>query len=599
VRARSRRRRGSSGGRAARRTRAPLRHARRQAYLHALAALARGQIAEDRAAQAIQTLTGLLAMDPRDPIPVRGDLLLLLLATGRDDEAQELVDRFPEEGASAEWSFARALLRRRRALDEAAVERATAALDRAVERFPDLARSLAGLPSTGPRRGASDGADPVLRSAVEDTEGATEWLRARIALAEGRAAPPPPPTSDPEADRRFSAREHVAEAADEQGGRRDRSRAGPSSSGPTAPRPGACSRRSCARRGARPPPAQAVAAGRHALAATRGAAVAARRGETPAPRARREPHRGAARRTAQAGPRRGARCSPRIPTTSSARDRASSPVGSRSPRRRRRAPPAARAEDASRLGLAPSPRAPARGRAGPMSFALGEPPWSHPGGALPPGGPHPPAAPARGERRRRPGEGRPPGHPRGLGGDQGPSRGSAHQGRPPRHQGRPPGPGRPYVTYCGDRECGGGRVGGRGGGRAVKAPVRLPAPSRSRVRAPPERTYFRLAAPHPGSPVRDFIPRTLGSDRRPPRRRASGRRRRRSRRVGSIVVPTELVALPDGAGARHEARRAPADRADVPSSWRRIARRRSGWSTRARTRCTGSWSSAPPSAGWS
>lgn len=191
------------------------------AYLHALAALARGQIAEDRAAQAIQTLTGILAMDPRDPIPVRGDLLLLLLATGRDDEAQELVDRFPEESASAEWSFARALLRRRRALDEAAVERATAALDRAVARFPDLARALAGLPSSGPKRGASDGADPVLRSAVEDTEGATEWLRARIALAQGRAPPPPPPKEDPEADRRFSAREHVAEAADAEGGRRE------------------------------------------------------------------------------------------------------------------------------------------------------------------------------------------------------------------------------------------------------------------------------------------------------------------------------------------------------------------------------------------
>src|SRR5205814_1967212 len=66
------------------------------AYLHALAALARSQVGEDRAAQAIQTLEGLLAMDPADPVGVRGDLLLLLLAEARDDEAEELVSAYPE-----------------------------------------------------------------------------------------------------------------------------------------------------------------------------------------------------------------------------------------------------------------------------------------------------------------------------------------------------------------------------------------------------------------------------------------------------------------------------------------------------------------------
>lgn len=184
------------------------------AYLHALAALARTQWGEDRAAQAVQTMQHALAADPRDPVAVRGDLLLLLLALGRDDEAEELVARFPHE-QRAVWSLARALVRRRRALDTDAVERATAALDRAIEADPAAARALAGLaPSSGPDAGA----DPVLAQAFEDTEGAVEWLRARVeAVAAGPAAVtgarPTTSPDDASADRRFSAREHVEEAA--------------------------------------------------------------------------------------------------------------------------------------------------------------------------------------------------------------------------------------------------------------------------------------------------------------------------------------------------------------------------------------------------
>lgn len=192
------------------------------AYLHALAALARVQLVEDRGVQAIQTLEGVLAMDPRDPVQVRGDLLLLLLATGRDDEAEELVSSYPEE-ASAEWMLGRALVRRRRVMDEDGLARATAALDRAVTRFPSEARELAGVErDAGAKRPPR--VDPILRQAFDDTDGARDWLGARVAAFDAMATPAPSPPdarATAEADRRFTAREHVEEAWEAEGGRRE------------------------------------------------------------------------------------------------------------------------------------------------------------------------------------------------------------------------------------------------------------------------------------------------------------------------------------------------------------------------------------------
>ncbi|MBL9087181.1 MAG: hypothetical protein JNM10_08550, partial [Planctomycetia bacterium] len=187
------------------------------AYLHALAALARAQSAEERGPQAVQTLQHVLAADPRDPVAVRGDLLLLLLATGRDDEAEELVAAYPDE-ANADWSFGRALLRRRRATDAAGLERAGAALDRAITRFPGAARALAGDPAA-PTRGPR--VDPLLAQAWADTDTALAWLAERLAAP---AAPPvvaAAPSTPPDADRRFSALEHVEEALDQPPERRE------------------------------------------------------------------------------------------------------------------------------------------------------------------------------------------------------------------------------------------------------------------------------------------------------------------------------------------------------------------------------------------
>jgi hypothetical protein len=180
------------------------------AYLHALAALARAQVAEERGPQAVSTLEHVLAADPRDPVAVRGDLLLLLLATGRDDEADELVAAYADE-ANADWSFGRALLRRRRATDAAGLERATAALDRAIARFPDAARAQSGDP-TPPTRGPR--VDPLLAQAWADTDTALAWLAERLAAPPPAAASAPNATTPEEADRRFSALEHVEEALD-------------------------------------------------------------------------------------------------------------------------------------------------------------------------------------------------------------------------------------------------------------------------------------------------------------------------------------------------------------------------------------------------
>jgi hypothetical protein len=191
------------------------------AYLHALAASARSQVASGRVEQGIQTFLGLLSMDPRDPVPVRGDLLLLLLAEARDDEAEEVVARFPEE-ASADWMFGRALLRWRRADREDLEARATAALDRAIHAFPAAARALA--TDESPAGSAGTAVDPVLRRSFAATEGAVEWLAARLAAAPAEAASrgaAASPARDEGADRRFNARECVEEAWEASGSRRE------------------------------------------------------------------------------------------------------------------------------------------------------------------------------------------------------------------------------------------------------------------------------------------------------------------------------------------------------------------------------------------
>jgi hypothetical protein len=180
------------------------------AYLHALAALARHQVAEDRVEQAIQTFEGLLAMDVADPVQVRGDLLVLLLTQDRDDEAEDLLTRYPAE-SNADWSFARALLRWRRAETEEEEARATQALAAAVARHPS---AVAG-------GGFAAGVDATLGRCYEATEGATAWLRGVVAQSVGGGGGPPPVAADAEADRRFTAREHVADAWSEEGAKRE------------------------------------------------------------------------------------------------------------------------------------------------------------------------------------------------------------------------------------------------------------------------------------------------------------------------------------------------------------------------------------------
>lgn len=196
------------------------------AYLHALNALARSQLSDDLAAQAVMTWQHVLVADPRDPVAVRGDLLLVLLALGRDDEAEDLVAAHPDE-ADAHWAFARALLRRRRAEDAPALARATEALDRAIARFPGrataldraLARGLEGARET-------DGMDPLLVGAWADTESASAWLAERLearpaALPETATPAPTDGLDAAEADRRFEAMEHVEEAREAPPARRE------------------------------------------------------------------------------------------------------------------------------------------------------------------------------------------------------------------------------------------------------------------------------------------------------------------------------------------------------------------------------------------
>ncbi len=196
-------------------------------YLHALAALARVQTAEDRAEQAVQTLHGVLEMDPSDPVVVRLDLLLLLLALARDEEAEELVNRHASE-TRVNWLFARALVRRRRALDEASLARAGEALDLAMSKFPAAALEL--VEAADGIDGGRHTIDPLLVDAFRDTEGGLDWVRTRRAASlTPSPTPSPRPTpsvapgslADSLADRRFSALEFVEEAFEVEGPRRE------------------------------------------------------------------------------------------------------------------------------------------------------------------------------------------------------------------------------------------------------------------------------------------------------------------------------------------------------------------------------------------
>ncbi len=152
-------------------------------YMRALVKRAQLAAELERPDEAVADYREVLRLNPGDHQGVRLVLAPYLLELGRDDEAGELLERYPDD-AAAMLQFARALLAFRR---HGAGAEANAALARAVRANRHALKYL--VDTTGPGPQPDDGAygpgdereavriDEELGLAFEDTPGAIEWLR--------------------------------------------------------------------------------------------------------------------------------------------------------------------------------------------------------------------------------------------------------------------------------------------------------------------------------------------------------------------------------------------------------------------------------------
>ncbi|HEY3777560.1 MAG TPA: tetratricopeptide repeat protein [Rhizomicrobium sp.] len=128
---------------------------------------------------AIAHFRDLLRLNPNDNQGIRYILLVCLLVLGRDDDAEKLLRRYRNDGASA-WLWSAALARFRREGDSA---KARQALLRAAEGNPHVAGYLLGrrkLPRTHPALISWGGEDEAVAYVADN--GAEAWVAAPGAL---------------------------------------------------------------------------------------------------------------------------------------------------------------------------------------------------------------------------------------------------------------------------------------------------------------------------------------------------------------------------------------------------------------------------------
>lgn len=155
-------------------------------YMRARAGLAECLWRLGQKAEAIEHYREMLALNPGDNQGLRFALLDHLIEEGRDREARELLDRYPDD-LTAAWLFSKALLKFRR---EGPNPKTDCRLERALARNPYVAIYLLGmrklpkrLPETigiGDEKEAIDYVAGALRI-WSGTPGALEWL-ARVAM---------------------------------------------------------------------------------------------------------------------------------------------------------------------------------------------------------------------------------------------------------------------------------------------------------------------------------------------------------------------------------------------------------------------------------
>ena len=163
-------------------------------YMRARLGLAQALWALGRRDEAIGHCQGLLALNANDNQGVRYVLASYYCDTSRNDELEQLLTQYDEDGA-AEWSFSRALLVFRREGDTAS---ARALLGEAHAANPHVAKYLLGheqLPSDLPnyvQRGHETEAVAYASqymSGWRDTSGAVTWARQTLAVPLPEAAP--------------------------------------------------------------------------------------------------------------------------------------------------------------------------------------------------------------------------------------------------------------------------------------------------------------------------------------------------------------------------------------------------------------------------
>lgn len=143
--------------------------------------------------EAIDHYLGLLRLNPNDNQGVRYALMDVLLATGRDDEADALFQQYSEEDSAA-WLYSRALHAFRTAGDGA---RSREWLSQAVSANPHIPDYLSGkkaMPKSFPAYySPGDASEAIIyadgaRPAWEATEGALVWLISVTSLSDADAA---------------------------------------------------------------------------------------------------------------------------------------------------------------------------------------------------------------------------------------------------------------------------------------------------------------------------------------------------------------------------------------------------------------------------
>jgi tetratricopeptide (TPR) repeat protein len=155
---------------------------RTRPYMRARLGLAQCLWESGKRAQAVEHYTELLRLNPNDNQGVRYLLLVGLVDLDRDDDAQQLLQRYEHDG-SAEWAYTTALLSFRRVGDSAGSRSLLMAASVINQYVPDFLVGNKSMPPVPPSYVSPGGEDEAISYAAQflrtwrSSAGAIPWLR--------------------------------------------------------------------------------------------------------------------------------------------------------------------------------------------------------------------------------------------------------------------------------------------------------------------------------------------------------------------------------------------------------------------------------------